>query len=91
MRLKQIFLEVLQNVSKLQMHPSVEKLLVFKPNWTQKCDFLLCIYNSNESIGFVHGKSKKKIIEVLAELRIFIDKKVIFNEKTCIDHIDTNC
>jgi hypothetical protein len=28
----------------------------------------------------IHGKSKKKIIEVLDELRFFIDKKVIFGE-----------
>jgi hypothetical protein len=42
--------------------------------------FLLSIYDSNESIDFVHGKSKK-IMEVLDELELFIDKKVILDEK----------
>jgi hypothetical protein len=41
--------------------------------------FLLSIYDSNESIDFVHGKSKN-FIEVLDELELFIDKKVIFDE-----------
>jgi hypothetical protein len=35
---------------------------------------------SKESIGFVHGKSFF-FIEVLDEIRLFIDKKVIFSEK----------
>jgi hypothetical protein len=39
--------------------------------------FLLSIYDSNESM---HGKSIF-FIEVLDELRLFIDKKVIFSEK----------
>jgi hypothetical protein len=42
--------------------------------------FLLSIYDSNESIDFVHGKSKF-FIEVLDELELFIDKKVFFDEK----------
>jgi hypothetical protein len=42
--------------------------------------FLLSINDSNESIDFVHGKSKF-FIEVLDELELFIDKKVIFDEK----------
>jgi hypothetical protein len=43
-------------------------------------NFLLSIYDSNESIDFVHEKTKF-FIEVLDELELFIDKKVIFDEK----------
>jgi hypothetical protein len=42
--------------------------------------FLLFIYDSNESIDFVHEKSKI-FIEVMDELELFIDKEVIFDEK----------
>jgi hypothetical protein len=42
--------------------------------------FLLSIYDRNESIDFVHGKSNF-FIEVLDVLELFIDKKVIFDEK----------
>jgi hypothetical protein len=41
--------------------------------------FLLSIYDSNESIDFVHNP--KTFIEVLVELELFIDKKVILDEK----------
>jgi hypothetical protein len=44
--------------------------------------FLLSIYDGNESIGFVHGKSIF-FIEVLDELRLFNDKKVIV-KKNCL-------
>jgi hypothetical protein len=39
--------------------------------------FLLSIYDSNERIGFVHGKSKF-FFEFLDEVRLFIDKKETF-------------
>jgi hypothetical protein len=42
--------------------------------------FLLSIYDSNESIDFVHG-NPNIFIEILDELELFIDKKVIFDEK----------
>jgi hypothetical protein len=42
--------------------------------------FLLSMCDSNESIDFVQGKSKF-FIEVLNELELFTDKKVIFDEK----------
>jgi hypothetical protein len=42
--------------------------------------FLLSIYDINESIDFVHGKSQI-FFEVLDKLELFIDKKVIFDEK----------
>jgi hypothetical protein len=42
--------------------------------------FLLSIYDSNESIDFVHEKPKI-FIEDLDELELFIDKKVIFDGK----------
>jgi hypothetical protein len=42
--------------------------------------FLLSTYDSDESIGFVHGKYFF-FIQVLDELRLFIDKKVILGEK----------
>jgi hypothetical protein len=41
--------------------------------------FLLPIYESNESIDFVHGKSKK--FEILDELELFVDTKVFLDEK----------
>jgi hypothetical protein len=40
---------------------------------------LLSIYDSNESIDFVQGNTILSI-EVLDELEVFIDKKVIFYE-----------
>jgi hypothetical protein len=51
-----------------------------------------CFYDGNESIGFVHGKSNF-FIEVLDELRLFIDEKMIFSEHffMCfLCDIDTN-
>jgi hypothetical protein len=42
--------------------------------------FLLSIYDSNESIDFMHGKSNF-FIDVLDVLELFIDKKVICDEK----------
>jgi hypothetical protein len=41
--------------------------------------FLLSIYDINESIDFVHGKSQN-FFEVLDKLELFIDKKVIFDD-----------
>jgi hypothetical protein len=42
--------------------------------------FYFLFTDSNESIDFVHGKFKKKIIEILIELELFIDKKMIFDD-----------
>jgi hypothetical protein len=42
--------------------------------------FLLSIYDSNENIDCVHGKSNF-FIEILGELKILIDKQEIFDEK----------
>jgi hypothetical protein len=52
----------------------------FCPSFFVHVRILLSIYDSNESIGFLHGKSFF-FIEVLDELELFIDKKVIFDEK----------
>jgi hypothetical protein len=40
----------------------------------------------------VHGKSKKKNLEVLDELELFIDKKVIFDENffSAVCRLSTN-
>jgi hypothetical protein len=50
-----------------------DELLIIRSN-------LLLLYDSNDSIGFVHGKSNFFFIEILEELRLFIDKKVILSE-----------
>jgi hypothetical protein len=52
--------------------------------------FLLSIYNIDESIGFVHGKSNF-FVEDLDKLRLFVDKKVILSRIYSVDiSIDTN-
>jgi hypothetical protein len=44
--------------------------------------FFLSIYDSHESVWF-RARKYQIFIEVLDELEIFIDKKVIFVEKKC--------
>jgi hypothetical protein len=53
----------------------------------EKILFLLSIYDSNESIDFVHGKSKF-FIEILDELELFIDKKNF--RRSAVRRLSTN-
>jgi hypothetical protein len=55
--------------------------------------FSLYIYDNNKSIDFAHGKSKN--FKNLDELKFFIDKKVIFEEKKisvgAVCRLSVNC